>query len=244
MTGQTASERLKLRTTRTTAALLLGAVAVTLLGTCLEALAPTAAELAREHTQRTIFNAAGSTVVLFATIAGVLAVTSEFRYGTIRPTLVLQPRRRVVLAAKLAAAAGVGAQFAVVCLAAGFLAGWAILAARGVDLALTDAHAATLVFGTIAAGALGAVIGVALGTLIRGQAAAVIAVAVYAVLVDAALFAAAPSVGRFLPGKAGDALTGRPVDDLLSPGVGALLLVVWALLFVVAAAGRNECDDI
>ena len=50
--------------------------------------------------------------MFFATLAGLLAVTSEFRYGTIRPTLLFEPRRRVVLAAKLAAAALAGVLFA------------------------------------------------------------------------------------------------------------------------------------
>ena len=53
--------------------------------------------------------------MFFATLAGVLAVTSEFWYGTIRPTLIVEPRRRVVVAAKLAAAALAGIAFAVVC---------------------------------------------------------------------------------------------------------------------------------
>jgi hypothetical protein len=134
--------------------------------------------------------------------------------------------------------------FAVVCVTVCFTAGLAILTARDVDVALTGGHATVLVMGPIVAGALGAVIGGALGTLVRNQAGAIVAVAVYAVVVDALLFAAVPSLGRYLPGKAGDALTGRPVDDLLSVGAGAAVLVVWTLLFVFAATGRNQCDDI
>ncbi len=134
---------------------------------------------------------------MFATFVGLLAVTSEFRYGTIRPTLLFEPRRRVVLAAKLAAAALAGLVFAVVCVGVSFGAGLAILAARDVDVALTGAHALTLVFGTVAAGALGAMLGVAIGALIRNQVGAIVAVVAYTVAVDAVLFAAEPSVGRY-----------------------------------------------
>ena len=44
------------------------------------------------------------------------------------------------------------------------------------------------------------------------------------------LFAAVPSVGRYLPGKAGDALAGQPVEHLLTPGLGAAVLVAWTLV--------------
>ena len=63
-------------------------------------------------------------------------------------------------------------------------------------------------------------LGVAIGTLIRNQVGAIVALAAYAIVVDGLLFAALPSLARYLPGKAGDALTGRPVEDLLAPGTG------------------------
>ena len=55
-------------------------------------------------------------------------------------------------------------------------------------------------------------------------------------MVDALLFAAAPAVGRFLPGKAGDALAGRGVEHLLAPGPGAAVFIAWTLAFVAAAS--------
>ena len=87
-------------------------------------------------------------------------------------------------------------------------------------------------------------IGVGVGTLIRNQAGAIVALAAYALLVDAVLFAAVPSVGRYLPGKAGDALAGRPDELLLAPGVGAAMLIAWALSFLAAATVRNDRSDV
>jgi hypothetical protein len=243
MTAQVRAELLKLRTTRTTAALLLAAAALTLLGTCVEGLSPAAAELATRETQRTMFSA-GVTAVLFATLAGLVTVTSEFRYGTIRPTLLVQPRRRVVLGAKLAAAALAGVLFAVACVVVAFAAGRAILAARSADVALAGGDVAPLTLGTAAAAVMGGLIGVAVGALIRNQVGAIVAVAAYAFAVDAVLFAAAPSVGRYLPGKAGDGLAGRPVEHLLGPGAGAAVLAAWTLAFVVAAAWRGDHTDV
>ena len=243
MSGQLRSELLKLRTTRTVALLLLASAALAAFGVSVEALSTSTRELAREATQRELLTG-GTSGVFFATLAGLLAVTSEFRYGTIRPTLLVEPRRRVVLAAKLTTAALAGVLFAGICVAVSFAIGPAILAWRDVGFAVTSAHVLTLIFGSIGAGVLSAMVGVAVGTLIRNQAGAIVALAAYAVAVDAALFAAAPSVGRYLPGKAGDALAGRAVEHLLTPGVGAVVLAAWALAFVVAAAWRTAHTDV
>ena len=243
MTRQLGSELLKLRTTRAVAGLLLAAAALTLFGACVEGLTPRAAELAARDTQRSMFSA-GVTAILFSTLAGLLAVTSEFRYGTIRPTLLVQPRRRVVLGAKLLAGALVGVVFAVACVAVAFAAGLAILALRGVDVALHSSDLAPLTLGALLGGVLGALIGVAVGALIRNQVGAIVAVAAYAFAVDAVLFAAAPAVGRYLPGKAGDGLAGLPDAELLAPGAGAAVMAAWTLAFVAAAAWRTDHTDV
>lgn len=244
MTAQLRSELLKLRTTPTMPMLLLAAAGLTLLGVAVEGLSPSEAELAREDPQRLVFGAGSSGAVLFATLAGLIAVTSEFRYGTIRPTLLFEPRRRVVLAAKLAVAALMGVLFAVVCLVLSFGAAPAVLAARGVDVTLSAPAALGLAAGTLACSSLSALLGVALGTLIRNQAGAIVALLAYSFAVDAVLFAAAPAIGRFLPGKAGDALAGRPVDELLAPGPGAAALIAWTVAFIVAAVVRNQRSDV
>ena len=244
MTDQVRSELLKLRTVQTVAQLLLAALGLTLLGVLVEGLPATPGELAEERRQRSVLGAGSSGAVFFATLAGLIAVTSEFRYGTIRPTLLFQPRRRVVLAAKLVAAALVGILFAVLCVALAFGVGLAVLAARDVEVVLTSGDVLELVSGSVACSLLSAMVGVAVGALIRNQVGAIVAVVAYSFAVDAVLFAAVPSVGRYLPGKAGDALAGRPVEDLLQPGIGALVLAAWTLALVAAASVRNERSDV
>ena len=220
MIAQLRSELLKQRTTRTVGLLLLAATGLTLLGIVVEGISSTPAELAQVDQQLTLLGAGSSGAVLFATFAGLIAVTSEFRYGTIRPTLL------------------------VACVALSLGAGFAILAARGIDVAAAGADLGALAGGTVAAAALSALLGVAIGTLVRNQVGAVVAVVAYAFLVDATLFAAAPAVGRFLPGKAGDALAGQPVENLLAPGVGAAVLAAWTLAVVVAATVRTDRSDV
>jgi ABC-2 type transport system permease protein len=243
MSGQLRSELLKLRTTRTAATLLLAAGALTVFGACVEGLPPGVAKLGQEETQRAMLSG-GTVGVFFATLAGLLAVTSEFRYGTIRPTLLFEPRRRVVLLAKIAAAALTGAAFGAVCAAVSFATGFAILSFRGAGLTLSGSHALALTLGPVVAAALSAVLGVAIGALIRNQAGAIVALAAYAFVVDTAVFGAVPAIGRYLPGKAGDALAGRAVDDLLAPGAGAAVLLAWTLALVVAATVRDDRSDV
>lgn len=243
MIEQVRSELLKTRTTRTTALILLASAALTLLGVFIEGSSSALGKLAQEDQQRTLLGA-GSAAVFFATIAGITMVTSEFRYGTIHPTLLFEPRRRVVLAAKLVAAVLAGLVFGAVCVALSVGVGRAILAARDVHVALSGGDTAALALGTVGASMLGAMLGVAIGTLIRDQVGAIIAVVAYAFVVDALLFASVPSIGRYLPGKAGDALAGRGVDNLLTPGAGAAVIAAWTLALVAAAAMRDGRGDV
>jgi hypothetical protein len=244
MIAQLRSELLKLRTTQTFAVLLVVAAALTLLGVLVEGVSPDVRELATEDTQRTVLSAAGSACVFLATLAGLLSVTSEFRYGTIRATLLVEPRRRVVLTAKVATGLLAGTLVGLVCLTVAWGAGLTVLAVRDVGVVLTEGHVVTLIVGPVAGAALGGIVGVAVGALIRNQVGAITELAADALDVDAVLFRSVPSLGRYLPGKAGDALTGLPDAHLLAPAVGAAVLALWALAFVVAGLVRNDRSDI
>ena len=109
---------------------------------------------------------------------------------------------------------------------------------------MTSSQGITIIVGTIAASTLGAMLGVAIGALIRNQVGAIVAIAAYAFIVDASLFSAVPSVGRYLPGKASDAMAGLPTAHLVKPAVGAAVYAVWTLAFLIAATIRNDRTDI
>src|ERR1700677_2141472 len=102
MSAQTKAELLKIRTTRTTIALILGMVALILIFTLLDGLLSHPSGLMGKENQRTLLSVSSLTGV-FAALAGVLLVTSEYRFGTIRPTILFNPARSHVLAAKIAA---------------------------------------------------------------------------------------------------------------------------------------------
>ena len=243
MSDQLRSEFLKLRTTRTAVWFLLLAAALTTIGILAVGFTPRLDELVDQDGQRTLFGAETSAIMI-ATFAGVIAVTTEFRHGTIRPTLFFEPRRRVVLAAKLVVAALSGAVFAVVCIGLSFAGGLVMLAVRNVDLVLSGRQMASMAVGTIVASAFSATLGVAVGALVRNQVAALVALGAYALALDAVVFAAAPSIGRFLPGQAGNGLAGLPGEDLLAPGAGGAVVLAWMVVFIVAAAIRTERSEI
>jgi hypothetical protein len=90
MIAQIRAELLKIRTTRTTIGLILAMIAPILLFTLLTGLLTHPSGLASREDQRQLLSL-GSLADVFSALAGVLLVTSEYRYGTIRPTGVASP---------------------------------------------------------------------------------------------------------------------------------------------------------
>ena len=138
MIAQTSAELLKIRSTRTTIGLILGMIALILLFTLLTGLLSHPSGLASKEDQRS-FLSLGSLAGVFSALAGALLVTSEYRYGKIRPTLLFNPARSQVLSAKVIAGALAGIVFGVIGEAIGWAIGYAILDGRGITIALTAA---------------------------------------------------------------------------------------------------------
>jgi ABC-2 type transport system permease protein len=243
VTGQLRAELLKLRTTRTAIGLVLVQVGLMLLALLVEGLASKPQRLAELSTQRDYFGSA-SIAGLIAAFLGLLAVTGEFRFGTIRPTLVAEPRRRVVVAAKLAASAAGGVALAVLGLTLAFGVGWAVFAGRGVDVVLGGRHTATIALGTLTATLLWGVLGAGVGAIVRHQVGAIVTLIAWSFVLESILFSFVPSVGRFLPGEASSALVDGTDAHLLSPGVGGAVFLAWVAAIAAAAVVRTERSDV
>src|SRR5262249_19678118 len=155
--------------------------------------------------------------MLFAALVGAMAITAEIRYGTIRPTFLVTPRRGPVLAAKLAVSALAGMAFGL--LAEGLMAGatTAALSARGIDNQLTSRGSPQLLAGGTAAAALWAMIGLGVGAVARNQVATLVGLCAWMLLVENLLLPFVPDAGRLTPGAAGLALAGSLADKLLAP---------------------------
>ncbi|MFZ0043663.1 MAG: ABC transporter permease subunit [Solirubrobacteraceae bacterium] len=234
MIAQTKAELLKVRSTRTTIGLMLGMVALILLFTLLTGLLTHAGDLATKENQRQLLSL-GSLAGVFSALAGVLLVTSEYRYGTIRPTILFNPARSQVLAAKVVAGLLAGIAFGLVGEALGWAVAALIFAGRGITVVLDSGDVLLLVLGGLGGIALWGAIGAGLGAIIRNQVGAAITLLAWGFVVDNLLFGLVPAVGRFTPTRALDALVGLRTQHLLSPAAGAVILIAWAA--VLAAIG-------
>jgi ABC-2 type transport system permease protein len=231
---QLLAEVRKLRSTRTNLGLLAGMVALILLSVLLNGLA-SGIDLHSHDNQHALLSV-GTSGALFASLIGVMAITSEFRHGTIRTTFVVTPHRSRVLAAKVIASLVMGVVFGMLAIALSFGVGYAILAGRGVHLALDTNHVLLLVLGSLGMTALWAAFGVGLGAVVRNQVFAVVGLILWVMLVDSLLRGLVPRVGRFTPTAASASLTAAPEDYLLSPVAGGLLLLAYVGVLVAAGA--------
>jgi ABC-2 type transport system permease protein len=243
MISQIRAELLKIRSTRTTIGLLLGMITLILLFTLLTGLLSHPSGLMGKENQRQLLSV-GSLAGVFSALAGALLVTSEYRYGTIRPTILFNPARSQVLTAKIVAGMLAGIAFGVIGEAVGWAVGFVILEARGITIVLNASDVLLLSLGGLAGVALWGAIGAALGTIIRNQVGAVITLLAWGFVVDNLLFGLVPSVGRYMPTRASDALTGLKTQHLLTPGVGAIILIAWTIVLTFAGIGLTSRRDV
>lgn len=225
----------KMRTTRTNLGLLAGMVALILLTVLITGLTVDAAELGSHDHQHALLSA-GTSAALFAALIGVMAITSEFRHGTIRPTFVVTPHRSRVIAAKVISSLLMGIVFGLLAIGLSFGIGYAILAGRGAELVLGTNHVLLLVLGTLAMTALWAALGVGIGAVVKNQVFAVIGLIVWTLVVENILSGVVPDVGRFTLFGASDSLTAGVGDYLLTPVVGGLLLIGYVVAFTAFGA--------
>ena len=234
---------LKIRSTRTSLGLALGMVAIILLFVLLTGLLSSVSSLSGKEDQRSLFSI-GSFAGLFSALAGVLLVTGEYRFGTIRPTFLFNPGRTQVVAAKVAASLLAGFVFAVVGEALSVGVGAVILTAAASPSPCTDDDYELLTLGTLAGTALWGGIGVGLGMIVRNQVGAIIGLLAWGFVIENLLFALAPSVGRLTPGQAQNGFMGLTTDHLLGPAAGGAVLLAWTVVLCVAGTALATRRDV
>jgi ABC-2 type transport system permease protein len=233
MTDQLLSELRKMRSTRTNLGLLAGMIALILLTVLLNGLITKKPELADLENQYAVLSA-GTSAALFAALIGVMAITSEFRHGTIRPTFVVTPHRSRVISAKVLASLLMGVLFGFAAIGLSFGIGYAILASRDIPLTLSTSDILWLVFGTPVLTAAWAALGVGFGALVRNQVFAVIGLIIWAMIIDNLLRGLVPSVGGYTPVGASAAIIADPSEYVLSAAAGGLLLLGYVTVLVAA----------
>jgi ABC-2 type transport system permease protein len=231
--GQLRSELLKQRSTQTTLLLFLAMFGLVAFAVAMHVLALSEADLSTRARQLEVFQVGTRAGMLFAALAGAIAITAEIRYGTIRPTFLVSPRRGPVIAAKLAISGVVGIVFGLLAEALMTVAATAGFAARGIDNQLTGGDYLQLLTGGATAAALWAVAGVGVGALLRNQVGAIVGLCAWMFVVESVSEGFVPDAARFLPGGVALALAGN--TDELSAAAGALLLLGYAA--ATSAAG-------
>jgi ABC-2 type transport system permease protein len=258
MSATLRAEFLKLRTTKTAAALAALAVAVTALIAALEAATAGTGQgmaipsLTSPAGLRDALASTGFALIAAAAL-GAMITAGEFRHKTATTTYLDQPDRTRVLTAKAIAAAVAGAVvgLAAATIATGIALGFAT--ARGYPLALPAATIARYGAGAVIGAGLLAAAGAGVGSLIRHQASTIIAVFAWGFAVELIVGGTATPVAPYLPYTGAALMAGvtsgggmppiaRGITALPFPAAAGVLAGVAILLAAAAAATTSRRD--
>ena len=231
------SEWIKLRTVRMNTVLVVLAIAFPLIVTVLTTVFVDSDDMSSRNLVSLVTGTSVVTGLLLGVI-GAAAITSEFGFGTIRPTFAATPRRSRVLFAKAVVTVLVAIVVEAVVVALCFGVGSIILNSRGGGISLSDAGSARgALVGIVFFAAIVSLLGYGLGLLIRSTPASIAVLILWPLvaesIVGGILFAAGvENGGKWLPYSAGINL-GDPDAGLDSASLGR---VAGGLYFFAVAA--------
>ncbi|MEP7053885.1 MAG: ABC transporter permease [Actinomycetota bacterium] len=239
------SELLKIRTTRTARALLLAAALLAGAATAGGVLSADARnlDLGTATGVRTVMHGAGTGSMLVL-VLGIIGMAGEFRAGTIVDTLLTTPRRGRVMLAKLLVYAGAGLVFGLVAAAASLTVAIPLVQSKGASVDVTSSAVWLTLIGTISWSAIYGAVGVAIGALIRNQAAAIVGALAWIFLVEQLVIGLFEDIGRWLPANAAAALGRAPEKGLLGMAAGAAVLLAYAAGFALTATRLTMRRDV
>jgi ABC-2 type transport system permease protein len=248
MTALVRSELLKVRTTRGWWAYLIVIVALVGIGTAAEVGSRSEDERSGLDFQLTLVDLVGIASLL-AIILGITIVTAEFRHGTITPTLLVTPGRERVLAGKAVAGVLIAVFFAVLAFAVVIAVAWIWVSIDGGDLQFADSDVAERASTTLLGVVLWLLMGVAIGSVVHSQVAALVGTLVWLFLVETLLLGLlslldVEGVGEYLPFHALDGADGSGGDNLLDYGPAFAVTLGWIAVLGGAGIWRTHRRDI
>lgn len=182
-------------------------------------------------------------------VLGVLTTSGEYTSGMIRSTLAAVPRRLPVLWAKAAVYGLIAFVLSVIGVFVAFLVASGILSGTPIAMSVTDDGVVRSLLGAGLYLGLVAVIGVALGALLRSTAGGISALVGTFLLVPS-LMSLLPRSWRtdvtpYLPSSAGESVFAlHHTAGTLSAGAGLLVLLGWTALVLGGAAYRLVRSDV
>ncbi len=176
-------------------------------------------------------------------------MTTEFRFGTVTPTFLVAPQRELVLAAKAISAVVLAIGFALLSLVVVALIALPWLASAGDETHLFEGELVTSAGHQILSAVLWALLGVAIGTLVQSQVAALVGTLVWIFLGETLLLGLfgvldVDGLSAYLPFRALDAADGSGGDDLLSYWPGVAVSLAWIGALGAAGVERTRRRDI
>jgi len=231
------AELLKLRTTRTFAALVGAALAMSLVLLVLSGLL---SDFEDEDSVRRLF--AGDFTGIFILLLGAMGMAGEWRHRTITSSVLAAPDRLKLIAAKTLSYAVAGVVVSFVVTGSLMLVGTIILSSRG-QTTLAAADLVDIMWRNLVISAYLGAFGVCIGAIVRSQVAAIIGLILFPLVVETALFVTVGDVAKFAP------INGAPSgilnvsfdenDDiaLLEPLAAAAVMCAW--IGVLFAAGAT-----
>jgi ABC-2 type transport system permease protein len=239
MKRQIVSEFRKLRTTRTAWGLLAGLLALTAVGVVALFL-----DAARSGSGGFFFLSVPMAAAwAFVLILGLRSFTDEFRHGSIVPTLLADPHRRRVLAAKLLVTAGAAVVFALAAAGLSLAIGVPWLVAKGVAIEVPIGPLAVWFVKLLFINVLWSAIGVGVGLAVRHQVAAIAGTLVAVLVGENIVSGIAPLVAKALPAQATASVVGLGGAPL-TPILGAVVLATWTAGLVALGSVKMERRDV
>jgi len=240
-----AAELFKLRTTRTSWGVTLGALGLVLVISLGAALA---GDFSPGDEPGIDLLEISGLVQIFALVLGILVVATEFRHGTITPSLLAIPNRLRLVNAKLIASTLAGAALGLVATALCAAIVLSLLSSRGIETGARSGDVAELVIGNAAASALFAAIGVGVGALLRNQVGAIIGALGWLFLVEP-LLTLIPGfndvISKWFPSGVASATAGTAESpDALDQLPAGLVLAGYAAVFVAAGLAVIRRRDV
>jgi len=181
-------------------------------------------------------------------VLGVLVAAGEYSTGLIRTTFAAVTTRLPVLWAKVAVVGAVTLVVTGVAALVAFVGGQAVYGGADATASLGDPGVLRAVLGTAVYCTGVALIGVALGFLMRSTASAIgllfAGLLVVPGLADLLPESLSDAILRILPSNAGEAFTSvNAGSDLLSPAVGLIVFALWVIGLLAAAAVTLRATD-
>jgi ABC-type transport system involved in multi-copper enzyme maturation permease subunit len=192
---------------------------------------------------------------IFALVVGIVMSTTEFRHSTAVATYLAQPHRRTVMIAKMIVAAVAGGVVQLLSTAVGMIAA-VLYVQRYPHFTLQFDTYLRIMAGSVLVGVVLAVVGVAVGQLIRSQMVAVVVSILWLQLVEGLIVVFADWLGKWsMRGAITSVLdvavqqrnTQATLDiatDQLGPWQSVLLLMAYGALFAVVATATSMRRDV